>query len=396
MNVTVLGQGYEAISELSVGKQLIKLFADKHFHSFTGISAFASRSGIYGLEKHIAKARENLKSISIIVGVNERGTSKEALEAILNLKINSFIFYFPQSNKSSPIFHPKVYLFEGENKSELIIGSANLTSRGLFSNVEASLLISTDNSIEADRKIVEQIKEYFKGVFDFNDPNLVKITKEVISDLVTANVVPTEAERKEKDSKIEKEESDLNNKILSRIFPPRAFAKIPNDFRRSAIADKKKTKNKNVPEDNTLKGKLVWTRKKLPSSSVQGGRLGTNPTGGLRLVQDDFMVSGHKIDQTSYFRHVLFDKFEWHKIRKSPFVEATKVLFDVSILNEYKGTFELEIRHKPSGESGQGNYTTSVSWGELGETIGEANLTGYRLDLYSPKRKNKPFQLVIS
>lgn len=91
------------------------------------------------------------------------------------LNIDAYVFYQP----SITIFHPKIYLFEGADKSELIIGSSNLTSQGLFTNVEASLLVSIDNRVETDRKIVEQLKDYFKGIFDFTDPNLKKLSKKL-------------------------------------------------------------------------------------------------------------------------------------------------------------------------------------------------------------------------
>lgn len=395
MNYTLLGQGFEAASEFSVGKQLIKFFADKDFHTFTGISAFASQSGINGLSKHIAAAKKHLTIITIVTGVDQKGTSKEALEALLNLNINAFVFYQP----SFTIFHPKIYLFEGKDKSELIIGSSNLTSQGLFTNVEASLLVSIDNSIEADRKIVEQLKDYFKGIFDFTDPNLKKLSKKIIADLVKAKVVPTEAERKAAQDKAEKAERTETQNIISKIFPKRAIAKIPSEFRGTA-KPKAKTKTETATAVSigaaTNKGKLVWTRKKLPFSSVQGGGAGTNPTGGLRLVQDDFEIKGKKIAQTKYFRNELFSKYKWKEIRKSPFVEATTVPFEVTIFGEFKGKFDLEVRHKPSGEAGQGNYTTSISWGELSKIISEAKLTGSRLDLYALKAKGNPFHIVIS
>lgn len=393
MDIKLLGQGYEATSKLSVGKQLIKFFEDKDFNTFIGISAFASQAGVNGLSKHISAAKKHLKIITIVTGIDQKGTSKEALEALLNLKINVFVFYQP----SFTIFHPKIYLFEGANKSELIIGSSNLTSQGLFTNVEASLLVSIDNSKEEDRKIVEQLKNYFEGIFDNSDPNLKKLTKKIINDLVKAKVVPTEAERKAAQDKAEKAERNETENIISKIFPKRAIAKIPREFRGTAKAIIKKETTAIVAKgDATNKGMLVWSRKKLPSSSVQGGKAGTNPTGGLRLVQDDFIVKGKKIVHTKYFRDDIFSNYSWNKIRSAPFVEAAKIPFEITIFDEFIGRFVLEVRHKPTGEAGQGNYTTSISWGDLGEIVKEANLAGSRLDLYAPKRKGKPFHIVIS
>ncbi|NVO11439.1 MAG: hypothetical protein HXX16_15865 [Bacteroidales bacterium] len=113
MKVTLLGQGYEPTSEFSVGKQLAKLFADKDFHTFTGISAFSSQIGVNDIASHIFRAKEHLQNITIITGVDQKATSKEALEALLELNILSYIFYVPPP---FPTFHPKIYLFEGNVK----------------------------------------------------------------------------------------------------------------------------------------------------------------------------------------------------------------------------------------------------------------------------------------
>lgn len=392
MNITLLGQGFEATSHNSVGNTLIKFFADKDFHTFTGISAFASQAGIRGLSKHIKTAKKHLNIITIVTGVDQKGTSMEALEELLALGIDAYVYYQP----SITIFHPKIYLFEGDDKSELIIGSSNLTSQGLFTNVETSLLVSIVNSVEADRKIIEQLKDYFKGIFDFTDPNLKKINKKIIADLVKAKVVPTEAERKAAYDKAENAERKETEIIISKIFPKRAIAKIPNEFRGTRKPTTKTSAfTAAFSGSASAKGRLVWTRKKLPSSSVQGGVSGTNPTGGLRLVQDDFISGASKIDQTSYFKN-LFSKYAWKQVRTTPYVEAAKVPFDVTIKGIYYGKFDLEVRHKPSGEAGQHNYTTSISWGTVGNIISKAKLTGSRLDLYAPKGKGKPFQIVIS
>lgn len=392
MEITLLGQGFEETSENSVGNKLIKFFADKHFHTFTGISAFTSQSAIRGLSKHIKIAKKHLDIITIVTGVDQKVTSKEALEELLALNVNAYIFYQP----SPTIFHPKIYLFEGSEKSELIIGSSNLTSLGLFTNAEASLLVSIDNTVKTDKRIIEQLKNYFKGLFNFTDPNLKKISTEIIADLVKAKVVPTEAERKAAYDKGVKAERSEAEKIILKIFPKRAIAQVPSEFRGAKKPiTKGDSANVSDVDDPSPKGKLVWTRKKLPSSSVQGGGSGTNPTGALRLVQDNFISRGRKINQTTYFRN-LFRQYVWKQVRISPYVESATVPFEVTIKGVFHGAFSLEIRHKPSGEAGQNNYTTSISWGPVGNIISNINLVGSRLDLYAPKKKGKPFQIVIS
>lgn len=395
MKVTLLGQGYEATSENSVGNYLIKFLSRKDFHTFTGISAFASEAGVLGLSEYITNAKKFFKSLNLIVGVDQEGTSKEALLEINNLKINSYIFH----QKESPIFHPKIYLFEGATEIKLIVGSSNFTATGLFQNVESSLLVEFSNDDIDGNKLLSELKEYFKGLFEFNDPNLFNITPEIIEDFIAKGIVPNETTRFKKYSKRitdreEKKESDLE-------IPKRATARIPRSFRGKPKGNRivsKIIKELEIEDTNQIEpGSLVWTRKKLPASSVQiGGQATTNPTGGLRLVQDNFIVDGKIIDQTTYFRQQIFGNYQWKQIRENPFVEAAIVRFDITVKGKHLGKYNLEVRHKPSGEAQQGNYTTSISWGELNETIKNENLTNSRLDLYAPKENSSIFKIAIS
>jgi HKD family nuclease len=130
MKITFLGQGFEAASANAIGNHLNNYLNQTNFHSFTGISAFASEAGIFGLAGHILNAKQNYqapKKITLVVGVDQQGTSKEALEELKNLNVDSYIFY----QSESPIFHPKIYLFEGAQLTKLIVGSSNLTGTGI-------------------------------------------------------------------------------------------------------------------------------------------------------------------------------------------------------------------------------------------------------------------------
>jgi hypothetical protein len=315
------------------------------------------------------------------------------LEALLEIGIKSYIFYQP----SKTIFHPKIYLFEGKKVSHLIIGSSNITSAGLFSNVETSVLFSIDNTIDSDKQVIHDIKTYFKGIFNTSDPNLKKLNKKLIGELVKIKVVPTEAERSALHDITTKTESKKAEIAISKIFPKRSIEKAPVEFRGTCrLTVRTKIDLKPATGRPLENGKIIWTRRKLPASSVQSAGSGTNPTGGLRLVQDKFVYKGKIIDQTSYFRKTVFGKFSWKQVSQSPYVEVTSVPFNITVKDKYLGKHILEIRHKPTGEAGQHNYTTSISWGDLGETIRDSNLTGARLDIFAPVDSEKSFHIVIS
>ena len=395
MNITPLGQGFEATSQYSVGNQLIKFFASKDFHTFTGISAFASQAGIRGLSKHIKTAKKHLNIITIVTGVDQKGTSKEALEELMALDINAFVFYQP----SITIFHPKMYLFEGVEKSELIIGSSNLTSQGLFTNIETSLLVSIDNSSEPDRKIVEQLKGYFKGIFDFSDPNLKKISKAIITELVKAKVVPTEAERKAAYDKGLKAERKETENIISKIFPKRAISKIPSEFRGARKATTKTTAaTAAVPSGSaSSKGTLLWESGKLTQRDLNIPKgSNTNPTGSMLFKKGKM----DDIDQRHYFRDTVFSSLKWTKDKnpQTSHLERTEATFNIVIDGKPSGSFKLTLTHNSlttTRSYEQKNSMTQVSWGDAKKVIAKDELIGKTAKLFKTKKKSE-FTLEIS
>jgi HKD family nuclease len=381
MLIKLLSQGYEAESENSVGHQLIKLLADKEYHTFIGISAFASQAGIRGLAKYIKEAKTHLKNITIVTGVDQKGTSKEALEEILAIDIDSFVFYQP----SVTIFHPKIYLFEGNEKTELIIGSSNLTSQGLFTNIETSLHITIDNSIERDIKIVEQLKEYFKDIFNYTDPNLKRLNNKLIADLVDSKIVPTEDERRAAQDKDDNATRVGTENNISNIFPKRPIAKIPNEFRGIKKQMSIKT-DTNVDKDDfesTLNnGELVWESGELTERdlNIPKGK-NTNPTGSMLLKKGKM----NGIDQRHYFRDTVFAMLKWGQDKKATHIEIAIATFEIVIDGEPMGTFNLTITHNTKTDTPtykQKNSMTQIRWGNAKKVVAKESLIGKSASLY--------------
>lgn len=391
MNLQLLGQGYELESKYSVGKQLMKFLSDTEFHSFIGISAFASQSGINGLGQFIIEAKNHLQQIVIIVGVDQKGTSKEALEALLALEIHAFVFYQP----SNTIFHPKIYLFEGKEKSELIVGSSNLTTYGLFSNVEASVLVSVDNSNDLERNIIEQVKAYFNQLFDYSDPNLQRLTQELINLLLEQEIIQTEAQRQEQQDKLEKsKKTDIENAIYQ-FFPKRSITKIPSEFRRKSSRRIKGQKESGIPEAianepiNTNGTndhlELLWISKPLEERdlNVPKGE-NTNPTGSMLFKKGALQ----DIDHRHYFRDVVFADLAWtYDLRpKSTHMERATAFFRFIINGEECGEFELTLSHNTKTDSAaylQKNSMTQISWGKAKQVIAKPELIGKICKLYA-------------
>jgi HKD family nuclease len=398
MKTTFLGQGFESSSIDAIGNYLIKYLNQQDFHSFTGISAFASEAGIFGLSGHILTAKNIFKNLSLIVGIDQEGTSKEALEEILNLNIDSYIFY----QTEAPIFHPKIYLFEGDKEIKLIVGSSNLTGTGLFRNIESSLLIEFDIDDKEGAALLTTLKTYYKTLFDFSDNNLFKITKTVIDDFNARGIVPDEIERRKiysnKKSSVTSSATPNANTVN---IPKRATAKIPDNFpvkpkvaatvtpviqpnsTATPITGQSVTIMQPVPVVS-LPRVLVWQKLSLSQSDAQQVPDGTAITGNLKLSQARFRINNIIIDQTTYFRNQVFNNLQWiqTKINNSSYEEA-HCSFDITILGNPIGVHTLKLSHDPIRIAGQGNTPTWLHWGNsVLHFLQQTNITGRTLNLY--------------
>lgn len=118
-----------------------------------------------------------------MVGVDQEWTSKETLEHLMKLKVETRVFY---PNSSSIVFHPKVYVFEGKKKARIIVGSSNLTMQGLFDNVEVAIQVDFLKPDEEGERLLAQITNYLQCYFEDEAANSQKLTSKLIK--VPANL----------------------------------------------------------------------------------------------------------------------------------------------------------------------------------------------------------------
>ena len=101
-------------------------------------TAFLKYSGLKTLSEAINK--KEFKAV-FYVGTNFYQTEPKALEQLFN---DGHIIYL--NRDKTPTFHPKIFFFRNQNIVKLYIGSANLTSGGLETNIETSLECDTTTS----------------------------------------------------------------------------------------------------------------------------------------------------------------------------------------------------------------------------------------------------------
>lgn len=177
MQIDFIGHGLNKKNKLNVGDQIATSLISPNFDVFIGFVAFTAVSGVNKLLKHLLEAKEK-KKVVFFIGVDNKGTSKEPLEILLENNIDVFIYH---RNKEFITYHPKLFLFEGKTYSRVIIGSSNLTNSGFLSNIEAS--VQLDFRTETDKqgkKFVKEIKDYFDGIINLKDENVFKLDKELI------------------------------------------------------------------------------------------------------------------------------------------------------------------------------------------------------------------------
>ena len=382
MNIQFLDQGYGLKSPNSVGQTLIDLLACRDYSVFTAISAFASVGGVQGLKTCIEQNGQHLRNVRIVVGVDQKGTSKEALDLLLQLNADVFVFYQP----AMTIFHPKIYLFEGERETKLIVGSSNLTAQGLFANIEASLLVSIDNNNEEELDVVEQLKSRYSGIFDGRDPNLQPLTRELIDHLVELTIVPTEVDRRLFQDKVVDTNGVSHNPVLS-VFPRRVQSPIHPSFRKRnrGIQRVRRQSQETIPQMPLAKDtdqELLWISRPLTERdlNIPTGST-THPTGSMLLKKGDIS----DIDQRHYFRETVFADEDWERDPKRPKYERVMVPFYFQTNGEVSGPYSLKISHNNDTESKsylQKNSMTSISWGDAKEIIAKCEFLGKKAVLY--------------
>jgi HKD family nuclease len=111
------------------------------FSDFRIIVAFAKLGPLQRLSKAIEQWLKAGKTIRAVMGIDQNGTSKQALEYALSNFTEAYVAHVGTSF-SSPTFHPKVYWFSGSNKAIAYIGSNNLTVGGTETNLETYIKLT--------------------------------------------------------------------------------------------------------------------------------------------------------------------------------------------------------------------------------------------------------------
>jgi HKD family nuclease len=372
---------------------------DTHFNSLTICVAWAKRSGIELVKPALESFRERGGSLTTILGISEGGATKQGLTLAHALSSKAYVFH----DRRSSTFHPKIYLFKGPEKSELFIGSNNLTAGGSYFNYEAATITSIDNFNAEDSKLLSDVEAYFLKLI--SDKELcIPLTSSLINDLVSE---PRYRIADEDNSwririraltnKDENEETDIDEiitppkplldifgkSIHERTTRPKNIVNIPKSIQ--PVNSKTKIPVSNVSKPNTRpkREKLIfetWTKKLNASDAQHPPQKNSAVTGNVRLSQ-----AGTAIDHKIYFREIFFGRENWKAVESGE-TGYEYCLVEIEVIDNGKilGVEPFRIDHKAARIADQNNVPTVLKWGSvMGAYMRKNNHIGEWLKLIS-------------
>lgn len=270
MKATFLGHGLDSGDKNNVGKQIVASLESSDYKIFNGFVAFASISGVKMLQPYLKNAKSKYDYIRFYVGVDNRGTSKEALEALLHQNINTYIYY---DKRNYVTYHPKLFIFEGAKFTRVIIGSSNLTSSGLKSNLEAS--IQLDFLTKTDKQginLINEIKDYYSDLLDLSSSKIELLTQELLQKLMKNNLLFNQFGEKGKIKEPINNDGENPDKKQTGIVITDFDIETGFEQNHTTTTKRDKTKkfSKNDYEkfDNLIERYIVYKRDKRPSGIV--------------------------------------------------------------------------------------------------------------------------------
>jgi len=165
--------------------------------------AYAKMSGVDHIYSPLkAFASDPSRSVSGSIGIDQLGTSYEALAALLSLlqppTHKLFICHNARSTSSvaSPTFHPKLWLFSKSGHGLLLVGSGNLTQGGLYSNYEVGFVRLLDLSNSDDASCYSAALAALDRWSDPRNGDVVALSQSSLDRLHAAGLVVSEDQQK--------------------------------------------------------------------------------------------------------------------------------------------------------------------------------------------------------
>lgn len=200
MKVQFIAQGLNNDNTKTAGERIKATLIKENYNRLTAFVAFISTGGINNIKEELFTFKERGGEIHLYVGVDLHGTSKEALQLLIDNAIPTSIVYSP----NSIVYHPKIYIFKGDNDTLIITGSSNFTTSGLFQNIESSMCIEYENDDAQGVSLLTEILNYYNEIISGEASYCQPLTQEILDLLVDNRIVLPESQSRILKNEIEK------------------------------------------------------------------------------------------------------------------------------------------------------------------------------------------------
>jgi HKD family nuclease len=163
-------------------KSAIQEALDGSTHASLAV-AYVTDGGVRTLQPGIEDVAGRGGRVRLLAGLDDFLTDVAAVEQVSRMPGTECRVFLPKGAGEGGRFHPKLYVFEGERESSVIIGSANLSAAGLETNHEASLWLRS----EPGDPMIGAVGEGF-GLL-WNSPRAVPLSESLRQDYDVAKKV---------------------------------------------------------------------------------------------------------------------------------------------------------------------------------------------------------------
>lgn len=356
--------------------------------------AFVRSSGVGPLSDALEGVSTKTK---VFAGVRNGITSAQAIKALLDLGLEVWLV---DTGSAQLLYHPKLYYAHSGTAARVLIGSANLTSGGLNSNIEASVYMALDRTLADDEAVVADLLSVFDELTIAYPANVIRL--DPATDLDTLLADPRLADERIATRPVGSIKTEgktfstplMKTKRKHSLAKPKKAGAPPKGGKKAAVSKAKLVKAE-LAKVADIEARVaaaadagaplqyveVWKTAGLTTRDLNVSKQdSTNAPGSMNLDRGDL---GGDYEWAWYFRDVVFKDLDWQapNARK---IEVGVGRFRIVIEGVDCGEFDLNVRHDtktdtPSYE--QRNAMTRLSWGEAKAIVGRPELVGRTLTL---------------
>lgn len=338
--------------ELRSGDWLKEQLTNSAYNYLQVAVAFVKLSGVSRIETALREYLAAGNTTRFVVGIDHNGTSEDGLRRLLDIigdKGEVWVVHNPDPH-DTPTFHPKIFLFEGADSAEVLIGSNNLTKGGLFTNYEAALAITLTQDEQEQDELWTNIRDSFDQWCQKTDISQ-RLDESVLSQLLREGLVKSEAqERRDQALMTSRSSESQDDDELSQQGAEPVFrgVPVPSAPKPARI----------IPGENTEPAEFDEESQPI---EVEGDvSFPSSPWFGITILDGDLPQKGssNEIRITKFIRNQNPNFWLWnngfiHDSTTGQYTRDIQVCFNNNVISAYLKDFPSR---KPDGTKSSGDF----------------------------------------